>query len=263
MRFEQSCHKVLSSERRKLALRRLRPPSLSGPPATPLESSYGFCRPYRRVLLIGVFSSGLLVFHQSAPCLYFVATPCMLTHCLVPFPRVASHKSAVRQEYPIRLWYCVACGITLFILANLWSKLRRCSRSNALLRRPPSFPRNIYTGPISWRRLPAAIGTAWNIAAYRWTIPYGRNHVLSLTELCATTGYAAAVLTWSFVNCQLHPLRDIQTGIYADYLLIQPMADRKSSGLSVQALLPLRKYHFSHSLLERITFSAVSYLVVS
>lgn len=124
---------------------------------------------------------------------------------------IASHKSAVRQEYPKQLWYFVASGIALFILANIWSKLRRRARRNALYREPPSFPKNIYTGPISWRRLPAAIGTTWDIAAYRWTIPFGQNHVLSLAELGVTALYAAAVLTWNFVNCQLHPQRDMKS----------------------------------------------------
>jgi ferric-chelate reductase len=129
------------------------------------------------------------------------------------------------QEYPKQLWYFVASGIALLILSNLWSILRRRARRSALLRSAPSFtPTNIYTGPISWRRLPAAIGTAWNIAAYRWTIPYGQNHVLSLTELCVTTLYAAAVFTWSFINCQPS---DLLSRIQADFLVLnQPMADK-------------------------------------
>jgi hypothetical protein len=45
--------------------------------------------------------------------------------------------------------------------------------------------------------------------------------------------------------------------------LIQPMVERRSSGPSVQATLLLRKYHSSHSSLERITFSPVSHLVFS
>lgn len=177
---------------------------------------------------------------------------------------MVSDNSPVRQEYPKRVWYYVASGIALFILANIWSKLRSRVRRNALLRKPPSSPKDIYTGPISWRRLPAAIGTAWDIAAYRWTIPFGQGHVLSLTELGVTALYAALVLTWNFVNCQLHPPRDMKSGINAyNYdFIIQPMADRKSSGPSVQAILPLLKYHSSHSLLEKITFSAVSHPVV-
>ena len=124
------------------------------------------------------------------------------------------------QEYPKQLWYCVASTIALVTLVNLWSILRRRARRNSLLYEPPSFsPKNIYTGPISWRRLPAAIGSAWDIAAYRWTIPYGRNHVLSLTEFSVTILYAAAVLTWNFINCQLHPPCDIQSGLHADILI--------------------------------------------
>ena len=121
-------------------------------------------------------------------------------------PAVAFHKPAVRQEYPKRLWYYVASAIALLILANLWAILRRRARRRTLIRKPTSStPAHIYTGPISWRRLPLAIGSAWNIAAHRWTVPYGQSHVLSLTELGVTTLYAATVLTWSFINCQLHP----------------------------------------------------------
>jgi hypothetical protein len=119
---------------------------------------------------------------------------------------------AVRQEYPKRVWYIVALGVALFILANLWAALRRHVRRRTLIRQPLSSKRpNIYTGPISWRRLPLAIGSAWNIAAYRWTIPYGRSDVLSLSELGVTALYAAAVFTWSFINCQLHPIFGLES----------------------------------------------------
>ena len=94
--------------------------------------------------------------------------------------------------------------------------MRRRARRNALFREPPSFPKNIYTGPISWRRLPAAIGTTWDITAYRWTIPLGQNHVLSLAELGVTALYAAAILTWNFVNCQSYPPRDMMLRIHTD-----------------------------------------------
>jgi ferric-chelate reductase len=133
---------------------------------------------------------------------------------------VASHISAVRQEYPKQLWYFVASGIALFVLANFWANLRRHARRSTLIAKPLSYnSTNIYTGPISWRRLPVAIGSAWNIAAYRWTVPYGKNHILSLTELGVTILYAGAVLTWSFVNCQSHPPHDIQSGTHADFFL--------------------------------------------
>ena len=180
-----------------------------------------------------------------------------------PLPAGASHKLTVLQEYPKRIWYCVALGIFLFILANCWAKLRRRARRSSLVRKHPSFDRNsIYTGPISLRRLPLAIGSAWDIAAYRWTIPYGRNQVLSLSEFLVTSIYAAGILTWSFINCQSHSPHDNRPGIHADCLLIQPMVDRRSSGTSVQPILLLRKYPLSHSLLERITSSPVGHLVV-
>ena len=160
-----------------------------------------------------------------------------------PLPAGAPHKLAFRQEYPKRVWYCVGLGIVLFILANFWAILRRRARHNSLNRKRPSFDRNsIYTGPISLRRLPLAIGSAWDIAAYRWTIPYGRNQVLSLSEFLVTSLYVAGILTWGFINCQSHSSHDIWSGIHADYLLIQPMADRRSSGASAQAVLLLRKY---------------------
>ena len=74
--------------------------------------------------------------------------------------------------------------------------------------------------------------------------------------------YAATLFTWSFINCQLHSPRDIRHGTHANFVLIQPMADRKSFGPSAQAILLFRKYHYSHSLLERTIFSRVGYLVV-
>ena len=136
-----------------------------------------------------------------------MATQGMCTPWVIPFLQwlLTNH----RQEYPKRLWYCVASALALFILANIGSKLRRRARRNALFRGPPSFPKNIHIGPISWRRLPAAIGTTWDIAAYRWTIPLGQNHVLSLTELGVTALYAAAVLAWSLVNCQSYPRYEV------------------------------------------------------
>lgn len=160
-----------------------------------------------------------------------------------PLPVEAPHKLAVRQEYPKRIWYCVALGIVLFILANFWAKLRRRARRSDLIRKHPSYNRNsIYTGPISLRRLPLAIGSAWDIAAYRWTIPYGRNQVLSLSEFFVTGLYAAGIFTWSFINCQSHSPHDIRSGTHADCPFIQPMVDRKSFGTSAQPILLLRKY---------------------
>lgn len=153
------------------------------------------------------------------------------------------HKLAVRQEYPKRIWYCVALGIVLFILANFWAKLRRRARRSNLIRKHPSYNRNsIYTGPISLRRLPLAIGSAWDIAAYRWTIPYGRNQVLSLSEFFVTGVYAAGILTWSFINCQSHRRRisGLEPTLIAFF--IQPMVGRKTSGPSAQAILLQRKY---------------------
>ena len=143
-----------------------------------------------------------------------MATPGMCTHWLIRSLQwlLTNH----RQEYPKRLWYCVASAIALFILTNIGSKLRRRARCNALFRGPPSFPKDIHIGPISWRRLPSAIGTTWYITAYRWTIPLGRNHVLCLIELGVTALYAAAVLTWSLVNCQSYPPRDMKCGIHTD-----------------------------------------------
>ena len=180
-----------------------------------------------------------------------------------PLPERPSHNPVIPQEYPKRVWYCVALGILIFILANIWAKLRRRSRRSTLAHQRPSFNRHsIYTGPISLRRLPVAIGSAWDIAAYRWSVPYGQNNVLSLTELLATMLYAAILFTWSFIDCKLHLPHGIRHGTHADFVLIQRMADRKSIGPSAQAILRLRKFHSLHSLLERIIFSLVGYLVV-
>lgn len=52
---------------------------------------------------------------------------------------------------------------------------------------------------VSWRRLPLAIDTAFKVVAFRWTVPYGLNYVLSLSEVFFTVGYLAALMIWTFI----------------------------------------------------------------
>ena len=117
-----------------------------------------------------------------------------------------------RATYPKQVWMFVASGIGFLILCNIIYLLRVRSRKNALMRKSnPSAmavagsgdpEKNLASSSstAAWRPLGAA-DAAFKIAAFRWTIPYGRNYVLSLSEVFFTLGYLAALLIWSFVHC--------------------------------------------------------------
>jgi hypothetical protein len=120
-----------------------------------------------------------------------------------------------RADYPKEVWIFVASGIGFLILCNLIYLIRKRTRRNALMRvdnlevtkadvegsngiaATPANPNK----PASWRRLPLAVDAAFKIAAFRWTIPFGRTYVLNFSEIFFTVGYLAACLIWSFVHC--------------------------------------------------------------
>jgi hypothetical protein len=115
-----------------------------------------------------------------------------------------------RAEYPKQVWYFVASGIALLILANVINLLRTRARVNSLRKSQANHAssgdveRNVTATPkvSSWKRTINSIDAAFKIIAFRWTVPYGPNYVLSFTELFFTLGYLLALLIWAFVHCE-------------------------------------------------------------
>ncbi|KAG8803422.1 hypothetical protein FRC16_005354 [Serendipita sp. 398] len=115
-----------------------------------------------------------------------------------------------RRVYPNQVWIFVGTALGLLVIFNIIHHHRVRSRKNALLRNlnvPTEKAEPTGNNTASWRRLPRAVETGFKIAAFRWTIPYGRTYVLSLAEVFFTVGYLAALLIWSFINYQHHAPR--------------------------------------------------------
>lgn len=124
-----------------------------------------------------------------------------------------------REDYPKQVWMFVASGIGFLILSNVIYLIRSHSRRDALMRNASSEGTKVEaegsngvaatpaspSKPASWRRLPLAMEAAFKIAAFRWTIPFGRTYVLNFAEIFFTAGYLAACLIWSFVHCTYIP----------------------------------------------------------
>jgi ferric-chelate reductase len=103
----------------------------------------------------------------------------------------------------------VGATIGLLTLCNVVYQFRVRSRKHALMGQlsPTKTEADLETNPpnrqlpSSSRRLLLAIDTAFKVVAFRWTVPYGRNYVLSFSELFFTLGYLASALIWLFVSC--------------------------------------------------------------
>ncbi|KIM25520.1 hypothetical protein M408DRAFT_315075 [Serendipita vermifera MAFF 305830] len=110
-----------------------------------------------------------------------------------------------RAEYPKQVWYFVGAGLGALVLCNLFYILRVRLRKGKLMenRHITTGDNEKHTGvgrgPASWRRLPLAIDSAFKIVAFRWTVPYGLNYVLSLSEVFFTVGYLTALMIWTFI----------------------------------------------------------------
>ncbi|PVF96481.1 hypothetical protein CPB86DRAFT_507131 [Serendipita vermifera] len=113
-----------------------------------------------------------------------------------------------RAEYPKQVWYFVASGIALLIVSNIINLLRTRARVSSLRKSQPQptssgdVENNATNTPkvSSFKRITNSIDAAFKIVAFRWTVPYGFNYVLSLTELFFTLGYLGALLIWTFVH---------------------------------------------------------------
>lgn len=107
------------------------------------------------------------------------------------------------------MWIMVGTTIALLTLLHLLYLLRVRSRKHELMRELPitKSEGDAEKGAsgrqqvASWKQPLLAIDTAFKITVFRWTVPYGRNYVLSLTELFFTLGYLAASLTWLLIHC--------------------------------------------------------------
>jgi ferric-chelate reductase len=100
----------------------------------------------------------------------------------------------------------VGATIGLLTLCNLVYLFRVRSRKHALMgqlspAKNEADPETNTRHPSSWGRLLLAIDAAFKVAAFRWTVPYGRNYVLSFSELFFTLGYLASALIWLLVAC--------------------------------------------------------------
>ncbi|KZP33754.1 hypothetical protein FIBSPDRAFT_810265 [Athelia psychrophila] len=92
------------------------------------------------------------------------------------------------KEYPIQLWYFLACFI--FLVGAKQGTLD--SESHII----PS------SSSVNLRRLPSAILNTYRIVALRWTIRInlGTVYTLNVAEIAITCAYIIAIFTWSFIN---------------------------------------------------------------
>ncbi|KAI8973097.1 iron reductase [Trametes punicea] len=105
------------------------------------------------------------------------------------------------REYPHQLWWLMTSFVVLFSLCHFvslallrYSSRRRASGEQSGSTKPLSAPR------FSWRRLPLALVNAFRVVAFRWTLPFGQWHDLTLAEVLTACAYVVALFTWAFIN---------------------------------------------------------------
>ncbi|KAG8760253.1 hypothetical protein FRC14_003551, partial [Serendipita sp. 396] len=165
-----------------------------------------------------------------------------------------------RRVYPNQVWIFVGTALGLLVIFNIIHHLRVRSRKNALLRNlnvPTEKAEPTGNNTASWRRLPRAVETGFKIAAFRWTIPYGRTYVLSLAEVFFTVGYLAALLIWSFINSHgaQQPFWSQRTGAiaYKQFMLL-PLLAGKNNIITLLTGLSYEKINIMHRAIARTLF---------
>lgn len=168
-----------------------------------------------------------------------------------------------RATYPKQVWIFVGSGLGLLVLCNIIYLLRVRSRKNALMRKSTAGPRGdpeknaTSSTTSSWNRFFGAADAAFKITAFRWTIPYGRNYVLSLSEVFFTVGYLAALLIWSFVHSH-----GAQAGFWAQrtgaiaypQFMLLPLLAGKNNLITLVTGLSYEKINIMHRAVARTLF---------
>ncbi|KAF7980574.1 hypothetical protein HWV62_37747 [Athelia sp. TMB] len=106
-------------------------------------------------------------------------------------------------EYPIQMWYFLACFIALVgalrLASRLWSLSTRQKRAYSA----DSESQGSTSGSrINLRRLPVAVLNTYRIIALRWTVRVnlGTVYTLNMADVAVTCAYIIAVFTWTFIN---------------------------------------------------------------
>lgn len=113
-----------------------------------------------------------------------------------------------KKEYVQQLWFTITGIIALLALVrlirfifSLASPPASPSGSSANEKDDPELPQPSQAKSSTLTRLSSAVASAFRIVAFRWSIPFSRNSVVSITETTFIVGYVVAVLVWTLVDC--------------------------------------------------------------
>lgn len=123
-----------------------------------------------------------------------------------PAANANADKALRRQrtnEYPIEIWYFLACFISLVAVVQLASRIySRVFRKQAALPSDSDSQRSLRL-----TRIPIGILNAYRIAWFRTSFHIdmlGSPYTLNLAEVFVTLAYIAAIYTWALINSEYH-----------------------------------------------------------
>ncbi|KAG5648690.1 hypothetical protein DXG03_000036 [Asterophora parasitica] len=120
-------------------------------------------------------------------------------------PAQRAYRSARQAQYAKELWYFIGCTIALLSFIRALRFFFSWLAPRAAAPEPKEKPdveagkssSNVAT---SLSRVPLAIGTAFRIVAFRWTISFGSYNLASITEVTFILGYMTAIFVWLLVD---------------------------------------------------------------